>query len=179
MTATEFRHVCCDWATRAKNTSVPSRACGRRIIDSRRGRSGARAGAERQPMSFAFCRGRFPRRWLCWSLENCTGSERVRPGHHVLICRFGPGPGEPQPSMAATNKCLAQMNKTRRGPKATNKRPAGRRDFLRARNWRLPPFGGAKPREKPGMRTIKPEKRQKILRAGGEPFSGLSHIIRS
>ena len=36
---------------------------------------------------------------------------------HVLICRFGASPGEPQPSMAATNKCLAQSNKTRTGPK--------------------------------------------------------------
>ena len=32
---------------------------------------------------------------------------------HVLICRFGASPGEPQPSMAPTNKCLAQRNKTR------------------------------------------------------------------
>jgi hypothetical protein len=35
--------------------------------------------------------------WLCWSLENCTGSERDRPRRHVLICRFAAGPDEPQP----------------------------------------------------------------------------------
>jgi hypothetical protein len=34
---------------------------------------------------------------LCWSLENCTGSERDRPCRHVLICQFAAGPGEPQP----------------------------------------------------------------------------------
>ena len=42
--------------------------------------------------ALAFCRGvsrvgRFA--LLCWSLENCTGSERDRPCRHVLICRFG------------------------------------------------------------------------------------------
>jgi hypothetical protein len=35
---------------------------------------------------------------------------------------------EPQPSMAATNNCLAQSNKPRTGPEATNKRPAARRN---------------------------------------------------
>jgi hypothetical protein len=59
---------------------------------------------------------------LCWSLENCTGSERDRPRRHVLICRFGASPGEPQPSMAATNKCLAQSNKSRTRVPATKKR---------------------------------------------------------
>lgn len=33
ITATEFRHVCCDWATRTENTSHPARACGAGIID--------------------------------------------------------------------------------------------------------------------------------------------------
>ena len=33
--------------------------------------------------------------------------------------------------LAAMNKCLAQRNKTRRGPEATNKRPAARRNCVR------------------------------------------------
>jgi hypothetical protein len=56
---------------------------------------------------------------FCWSLENCTGSERDRPRRHVPICPFGASPGEPQPSMAATNKCLAQSNKSLGGVSAT------------------------------------------------------------
>jgi hypothetical protein len=51
---------------------------------------------------------------------------------HSLRITFGGRVG----LMAATNKCLAQRNKTRAGPKATNKRPAARRNFLGAANWR-------------------------------------------
>ena len=31
---------------------------------------------------------RFPRRALCFAGPSCTGSERDRPRHHVLICQF-------------------------------------------------------------------------------------------
>ena len=58
--------------------------------------------------------------------------------------------------LAAMNKCLAQRNKTRTRPKATNKRPAARRNFVRRQPARprcgvsaaglSPPFGGAKSR---------------------------------
>jgi hypothetical protein len=32
---------------------------------------------------------------LCWSLENCTGSERDRPRRRALICRFDATPVNP------------------------------------------------------------------------------------
>jgi hypothetical protein len=35
--------------------------------------------------------------------------QRGLPRHHTLICRFPAGPSEPQSTMAATNKCLAQI----------------------------------------------------------------------
>jgi len=60
------------------------------------------------------------------------------------------------PRLAATNNCLAQRNKTRTRPKATNKRLAARRNFVRRQPARprcgvsaaglSPPFGGAKSR---------------------------------
>ena len=40
--------------------------------------------------------------------------------------------------MAATNKCLAQSNKSRAEVPATNERPAARRNFPGAANWRAP-----------------------------------------
>jgi hypothetical protein len=79
---------------------------------------------------------RVPRRALCFagSLENCTGSERDR---------LGASPGEPQPSMAVTDKCLARSNKSSSVPTATNKRPAVQRNFLSAANWRDLVAGGS------------------------------------
>ena len=70
----------------------------------------------------------------CWSLENCTGPERDRPRRHVLICRFGASPSEPQPSIAATNKCLARNNKSHTGRKL-------QRSGDGAAQFRAPPTG--------------------------------------
>jgi hypothetical protein len=42
------------------------------------------------------------------------------------------------PTLAATNKCLAKSNKPRMGAKATNKRPAAWRNVLGVANWRDP-----------------------------------------
>jgi hypothetical protein len=73
----------------------------------------------------AFCRG--VGRIAFAAPEQVTSPERDRPRR----CSDLPvrrKPGEPQPSIAATNKSLARSNKPHTGPKATNKRPVARRN---------------------------------------------------
>ena len=69
-------------------------------------------------------------------------SATASPASGVLIWRFGANPGEPQPSKAATNKCLAQSNKSRTGVPATNKRPAARRNSSARRQLGETPLRG-------------------------------------
>ena len=69
----------------------------------------------------AFCRG-VPR------VGHLAFALRTAPAPN-LICRFGASPGKPPPSIATMNKSLAHTDKSRMGAKATNKRPAERRNF--------------------------------------------------
>jgi hypothetical protein len=52
---------------------------------------------------------------LCWSVENCTGSERDRPGRHVLMCRFGASLGEPQPINGSDEQMFGRKQQTPHG----------------------------------------------------------------
>ena len=78
-------------------------------------------------------------------------SATASPASGVLICRFGANPGEPQPSKAATNKCLAQSNKSRTGLPATNNGPAAQRNSSGAANLARPPLRGQRCRSFPAF----------------------------
>ena len=71
----------------------------------------------------------------------CCGCARAAPKAMALV--------EPSHSaasqMAATNKCLAQSNKSRTGIPATNKRPAARRNSSARRQLGVPVAGSALP----------------------------------
>ena len=68
---------------------------------------------------------------LCWSLENCTGSERDRPCRHVLICRFAAARMNPSHQSQRRTNVWREVTSPARGPMLQHDLPGS----LAATHW--------------------------------------------
>ena len=86
---------------------------------------------------------------LCWSLENCTRSERDRLRRHVLICRFGASPRTPAINNQRRTTVWREVTRPARGPKLPISDRQRGAIFLAPPSWRDPLRVNAAGRHRP------------------------------